>query len=123
LHWDVAKDLLCFRYGGPLSDDDLPRPWHLDMFRAYNRVQEKMDGERTILPGERGVVYRSESALVVWAFEDLALPLEVGGAFWDILSGEAMETHERLHAARHRVYLLEMEHHLTRMPMLAGRAE
>jgi hypothetical protein len=123
LHWDVAKDLLCFRYGGPLSDDDLPRSWHLDVFRAYNRVQEKMDGERTILPGERGVVYRSESVRVLWAFEDLTLPLEDCGVVWDVLSGEAVKPHEQLHAARHRVYLLETETALTRLPMLAGRAD
>lgn len=123
LHWDVVKDLLCFRYGGPLSDDDLPRSWHLDVFRAYNRVQEKMDGERTILPSERGVVYRSESVRVLWAFEDLTLPLEDGGVVWDVLSGEAVKPLEQLHAVRHRVYLLETETALTRLPTLAGRAD
>jgi hypothetical protein len=118
LHWDVAKDLLCFRYGGPQGDDDLPRPWHLDVFRAYNRVQATMR-ERTILPGECGVLYRSETARVLWAFEDLTLPLESEGRVWDVLTGDTVDVREELHAARRRVYLLEAELVPNHLPALA----
>jgi hypothetical protein len=108
LHWDVARDLISYRYGGPQGDDDRPLPWHLDLLRAYNHVHETMR-ERTILPGEAGVLYRSESAGVLWAFEDLRLPLRDEQRVLDVLSGETFSVREEFHAARHRVYLMGIE--------------
>ena len=105
LHWDVAGDVLSYRYGGPQGDDDRPAPWHLDLLRVYNRVQETMR-ERTILPGEAGVLYRSKGERVLWAFEDLRLPLRGEERVLDVLSGETVSVRDELHAARHRVYLM-----------------
>jgi hypothetical protein len=123
LHWDVHKDLLCFRYGGPQGDDDLPGAWHLDLLHAYNRVQEMMC-ERTILPEESGVLYRSGSTQVLWAFQDLTLSLESNGRVWDVLSGEAVAARKELHAERRRIYLLEAEPAPTYLPALAtGRVD
>ena len=119
LHWDVGRDFLCFRYGGPQGDDDLPRAWHLDLFAAYNRMQEKMV-ERTILPGETGVVYSSENARVLWAFEDFTLPLQSEECAWDVLNGELLGARHELHAARRRIYLLEMEPRPGYRPALAA---
>jgi hypothetical protein len=123
LHWDVSKDLLCFRYGGPQGSDDLPGTWHLDLLHAYNRVQEMMC-ERTILAGETGVLYRSGSTRVLWAFQDLTLPLESNSRVWDVLSGEPVAARKDLHAARRRIYLLEAEPAPTYLPALAtGRVD
>jgi hypothetical protein len=65
--------------------------------------------ERTILPGEAGVLYRSKSAGVLWAFEDLRLPLRHEQRVLDVLSGETFRVREEFHAARHRVYLMGIE--------------
>ena len=61
LHWDIGRNLLSFRYGGPQGEDDRPLPWHLDLLCVYNHVEETMR-QRTILPEEAGVLYRSKSA-------------------------------------------------------------
>ncbi len=106
LHWDVAKDLVCFCYGGPQGDDDLPRRWHLDVLRAYNRVQEMMGGARTILPDEAGVLYQSPSRHVLWAFEDMDAPVEHVRSICDVLSGEVV-TRAPFFARNHRVYVIE----------------
>ncbi len=62
--------------------------------------------ERTILPGEAGVLYRSKGERVLWAFEDLRLPLREEERVLDVLSGETVSVRDELHAARHRVYLM-----------------
>ena len=72
LHWDVSRDVLCFRYGGPSCEEDLPGAHHIALLHAYNQVEPFMR-ERAILPEEAGVIYRSSSRRVLWAFEDLSL--------------------------------------------------
>ena len=76
---------------------------------AFTIVYEETMRERTILPGEAGVLYRSESARVLWAFEDLRLPLRDEESVLDVLSGETVRVREELHAARRRVYLMGVE--------------
>ena len=118
LHWNVEKDLLCFRHGGAQSDDDLPSSWHLELFHAYNQVQETMHW-RTILPGEAGVTYCAERARVLWAFQDLTLPLQGEEYAGDVLGQEAVTIGGELRARRHRVYRLELEPATRPLPSLA----
>jgi hypothetical protein len=89
LHWDVANDILSFRYGGVACDDDVPAPQHLAWLHAYNKVETDMR-HRTILPDEMGVLYQSGSRGVLWAFEDLDLPLPNVASVLDVLSEEVV---------------------------------
>ena len=62
--------------------------------------------ERTILPDEAGVLYRSPFRKVLWAFEDLSLPVAEGHSIRDVLRAEII--HQRpFFAKKHRVYLIE----------------
>ena len=70
---------------------------------------------REILPNESGVLYRSPSRAILWAFEDLTVP----EASWmlDVLSGEV--TLPPFHARRHRVYVIELKS--PRLAVASGR--
>ncbi|HEY5707176.1 MAG TPA: hypothetical protein VIS96_16570 [Terrimicrobiaceae bacterium] len=105
LHWDVSRDALSFHYGGLSSEEDVPRAHHIALLRAYNEVEPAMR-ERAILPGEAGVLYRSPSRQVVWAFEDLSLPAGEGESIRDVLSGELVDSRPFL-AKKNRVYMIE----------------
>ena len=105
LHWDVSRDVLSFRYEGLSCEEDAPRPHHLALLRAYNEVEPSMRA-RTILPEEAGVLYHSPSRHVLWAFEDLSLPMEEGQSIRDVLSGEVIE-HPPFAAKKNRVYVIE----------------
>ena len=105
LHWDIARDRLSFRYGGLSCQEDEPRPDHLALLRVFNQVEPAMR-ERRILRDEAGVVYESPTHKVLWAFEDLSLPLLEGQSSRDILSSEIVH-HGPLSARKHRVYVIE----------------
>ena len=104
LHWDISRDALSFPYSGLASDDDAPRPCHLALLKAYNEVEPDML-ERMILPDEAGVLYRSPSRSVLWAFEDLSLPIASVGSMIDVLSGETVSSGPFI-AKKHRVYAI-----------------
>jgi hypothetical protein len=114
LHWDVSQDALSFRYWGLACEEDAPRPGHLALLRAFDTVEPDMQ-RREILPNESGVLYRSPSRAILWAFEDLTVP----EASWmlDVLSGEV--TLPPFHARRHRVYVLELKS--PRLAVASGR--
>ena len=105
LHWDVSRDVLSFRYGGVSCEEDVPRAHHIALLHAYNEVEPGMR-ERTILPEEVGVLYSLPSRQVLWAFEDLSLPVEEGQLIRDVLSGEFIE-HPPFAAKKNRVYVIE----------------
>jgi hypothetical protein len=105
LHWDVSRDVLSFRYGGPSCEEDLPGAHHIALLHAYNEVEPSMR-ERTILPEETGVLYRSPLGGVLWAFEDSSLPVEEGHSIRDVLSGEALHYPPFL-AKKNRIYVIE----------------
>ena len=71
---------------------------------------------REILPNESGVLYRSPSRAILWAFEDLTVP----EASWmlDVLSGEVTSS-QPFYARRHRVYVIELES--ARLAFASGR--
>ena len=105
LFWDIKRDALSFSYEGLRGDFDRPGQWHCELFRAYQEIEPWLHN-RTILPGEKGVVYRADGREVLWAFEDLTYPLEGVTAVRDVLGGTKVEG-PKLQAARHRIYLLE----------------
>jgi hypothetical protein len=107
LHWNPERDVLSFHYGHVRDDGDIPRPDHIAIYKAFNAAHDVMRGARTVLPGEAGVVYRSGARRVLWAFEDLVLPLADGETVRDLLSGEAFIAAGELKAAKRRVYLIE----------------
>ena len=118
LHWDVSRDVLSFRYGGPSCEEDVPGAHHIALLHAYNEVEPSMR-ERTILPEEAGVLYRSPFRKVLWAFEDLSLPVEEGQSIRDVLSGEII--HQRpFYAKKHRIYLIESAESAKRVPGGSG---
>jgi hypothetical protein len=107
LHWDVSRDVLSFRYGGLSCHEDVPGARHIALLRAYSKVEPFMR-ERTILPKEAGVLYSSSSRKILWAFEDLGLPVEQGQSIRDVLSGEFIEPRS-FAAKKHRVYVIEWD--------------
>ena len=104
IYWHVPSRELTFRYTGAAGDEDRPTPWHLALLRAFNEVGELMT-RRKILPGEAGVVYRHEGKLVLWAMQDLELPLEGARTVRDVQAGTE-ETSGAVRAARHGVYVV-----------------
>jgi hypothetical protein len=104
LFWDIKRDVLSFRYQGVKDDHDVPSAWHLDLLRAYNRVEDLMR-DRTILPAETGVLYRFKNQQVLWAFEDFVLPLENPATVIDVLEEKQIET-STLKASRRRIYII-----------------
>ena len=111
VHWNIEGDYLSFSYTGapdaPLSDWSRVQPKHIALFKAYNQVRPHL-GERVILPDETGVLYRSGSFSVLWAFQDLTLPLDGPASVTDILADQADTLTGRLEAQSHRVYLINI---------------
>ena len=107
LHWDVSRDVLSFRYEGLSCEEDAPRPHHLALLHAYNEVESAMR-ERTILPNEAGVLYRSPARNVLWSFEDLSLPVADTHSILDVLSGEIIRP-APFFAKKHRVYIIQLD--------------
>ena len=103
LHWDIPRDCLSFAYSGASSEEDVPNAWHLGLLRAFNEVEPDML-ERTILPNEAGILYRSASRCVLWAFQDISEPMRKVVSMKDVLSGE-VTSDGHLVAEAHRVYV------------------
>ncbi len=105
LYWDIKEDKLSFSYMQAKDPDDIPTPWHLSLFEAYNEVEAHMR-RRRILPDERGVLYTDDDRRVLWSFAECSLPLGQLCAVRRMLTGETWEADE-LEAAEHQVYLIE----------------
>ena len=105
IHWAIEHDALSFHVGSRRGSFDAPTPWHLSLVQAYNAAVEAMD-VRTILPGERGVLYHAAAGRVrvLWAFEPLELELPQGAAVEDLLTGERLAVSGVVAAARQHVY-------------------
>jgi hypothetical protein len=86
----------------------VPKDHHLALLRAYNEVADGML-ERRILPSEQGVLYRGKDATVLWAFEDLVLPLSEPADVHDVLGGTVVTGARQVEARRHRVYRIDSE--------------
>ncbi|MGI4788740.1 MAG: hypothetical protein ACRYFS_07805 [Janthinobacterium lividum] len=107
IHWDIVRDELSFHGGARRGDFDAPADWHLALVRAYNAVGEGMV-HRTILADEKGVLYTAASGhfQVLWAFEELELPLPKNAVVQDVMTNDNFPASEVLAAARHHVYTI-----------------
>lgn len=105
LHWDIKSNQLSFKYGGFRGECDRPTEWHLSLLRVFNQVNELMVN-RTVLPGEQGVIYRAEGQEVLWTFADLTLLLGAPRCVENLLTSDIVET-DVLSATRHHVYLIK----------------
>ena len=101
LAWNFDRQAVSFRLNGGDSTDD-PSPWHLDLLRAFNQISPLML-HRTILDDNRGVLYESEGARVLWAFQSFAPALFVGTTVRDVLTGETQVDAEPM-ARKHHIY-------------------
>jgi hypothetical protein len=104
LFWNIERDALTFSFGGLQNDDHNPSAWHLEILRAYNQVEDYMR-QRTILPDEAGVIYGTRDKQVLWAFRDLALPLDQPASVVDVLAGKTVQS-SKIEASRHHIYLI-----------------
>ena len=107
LHWHVSQDILSFRYEGPSCEEDLPGADHIALLHAYNQVEPFML-ERVILPEEAGVLYCSPSRRVLWAFQDISVPLDSIQSTREVLSGE-MSHCAPLLASKNCIYVIESD--------------
>ena len=104
LYWNISEDRLSFSYMQAKAPDDIPKPWHLSLFKTYNEVVDTMD-RRTILDDDRGIVYTDGKRQVLWAFRDFELPLGRKKRVRDMLSG-TKKTTAVLGAKKHHVHLI-----------------
>jgi hypothetical protein len=104
LCWDIPADRLAWRYGQGADADNTPTPEQLAMYPLYNRVEPYLHG-RKILPDEAGVTYRGSERQVLWAFNELTLPLGKKMRIEDLTTGEKIEA-DRVMAKPRHVYLV-----------------
>jgi hypothetical protein len=102
--WNVPSRELTFMYYGSRDAEDRPSAWHLALLAAFNEVGGLMRG-REILPGEKGVLYRADGKMVLWAFAALELPLGAPRDVKDVLAGTTVRT-SALDARARGVYLI-----------------
>jgi len=107
IHWDINADELSFHNGFRRSDQDAPSEWHLSVMRAYNDVVADMD-KRTILPGEKGVLYYSTGGRIriLWAFEAFEFTLDGAAMVLDVMSGDLTLAREVVLTSSYRVYCI-----------------
>ena len=106
VHWHIQSDTLSFHHAGLRGEEDAPSTWHSAVLHAYSQVEDLMRA-RTILPGEQGVLYRSEDKQVLWAFEDFMLPLESSVSVVEVLGGQTFET-AKLEASGNHIYIISL---------------
>ena len=102
LHWDAPSRELTWHYGGNRGDRDRPTPWQVSVLKAYAKVRPFMT-HREILPDGRGVVYRHENTLVLWASREFEYGMETPGQIGDVL-GNTDFRGDRIQARRLNVY-------------------
>jgi len=103
LFWDMGRDELSWHAGGRQNTLDAPSPWQIDLIRVFNAVEDSMR-DRTILPGEQGVVYRSGSEWVLWAFSDLDYQVPEAAEVTDVVAQTRVAVNGVLSAAKRHVY-------------------
>ena len=78
----------------------------MSLLRAFNEVQDSMR-QRTILAEESGVVYTHGDVQIVWAFEDIILPVAQKCLVTDVMSGKAFDVCGEWTAEGRRIYRVE----------------
>lgn len=102
LYWDVKRDELSFNVGHIRGDYDQPNEWHISLLKVFNQVNHLMHN-REILSEEKGVVYRTDDHLILWAFQNLEFQLPTKSLIVDVNTGKNMHSHI-LEAAKYHVY-------------------
>ena len=105
LHWDISKDALKLCQLGPVlrgrrAASSAPR-LAPGLQRGGTRYAGAHDPSR-----RAGVLYRSPSRHVLWAFKDLNVPVTNADSMRDVLSGE-FTSGRRFFAKRHGVYAIK----------------
>jgi hypothetical protein len=103
IYWDIASGELSFIQAAPRDDRDRPQPWHVKLLRAFDEVSPFMFN-RTILPGEQGVVYERDGVKVLWAFQPLTYTAAAPGSWTELPSG-AVSRGPICHARARELYL------------------
>jgi hypothetical protein len=106
LYWVSHLDKLSWSYQDWKGEQDSPTAWQISILKAFNEVGPLMGVKRTILPKGKGVLYSGvDGKKVLWAFEDLRLPLDGRTQVRDVLSGGAGPT-AAVKAGKHRIYVI-----------------
>ena len=109
LYWQIGADRLSWRHdANQTTEVDLPTPWQISLLHAFSDCEAHMH-QRTILPGEHGVVYRglNNSVQVLWAFNDLKLDVPAGSKVRDVTEGTTTTlANGQLSGKRHHVYMI-----------------
>ena len=106
LSWDMDRDELSWRVGGRKDALDAPTSRQLALLRVFNAVEDRMR-DRTILPGEQGVVYRSGDEWILWAFADFGYSLPKHTEVIDITRQTGIAATELLSTSQYHVYHLK----------------
>lgn len=101
MYWLPKLGRLSWNAGAVNDVDDVPTTQQCEWLRTFARVVPAMTG-REILPGETGVVYRSDGdRWVLWSFIDQVVRMPDG---LRIVGAEASDSGGLLHARRHGIY-------------------
>ena len=102
IYWDIHRDELSFNYLSVRGDYDRPSEWHISLLKVFNQVNDLMVN-REILSDEKGVIYRADDQLVLWAFQNFDFNLPAHSLVVDVNTGKNMQTRV-LGATKHHVY-------------------
>lgn len=105
LYWNIQENRLSFNFGSARIPDDIPEPWHLSLFQAYNQVVDFMS-QRIVLDDDRGVLYKDGKKQVLWAFKDFEMKLQGKHQVTDMINHKKSNS-SRFSAQKHYVYLID----------------
>ncbi|MGD0094439.1 MAG: hypothetical protein ABSE73_31410 [Planctomycetota bacterium] len=104
VYWDIQSGRLSFHYGGVRGDHDLPQPWHLALLKAFNQVEPHLYS-RTLLPDDKGVVYKHNGKEVLWAFRCFTHDLGGEREVLDVTAGQRTRQ-SAVQTQKQHVYLI-----------------
>jgi len=102
IYWDTHTEELSFNYGSIRGDYDRPNEWHISLLKVFNQVNDSMVN-REILPDQKGVMYRANDSLVLWAFQNFDFNLPAHSLVVDVNTGKNIQTHV-LATTKYHVY-------------------
>jgi len=104
MHWDIKNDALCWNYYGTRDETDLPSPWQIALLKAYSEVEPNLK-KRSILAGDKGVLWTGGAQLVLWAFSDFEHPLGATTPVRDVMQNERVNV-SALQAKKNHLYVI-----------------
>ncbi len=103
LFWHPEHDALSFHFAQIRGPEDRPTEWHFQQLRLFEKLNPLML-ERTILPGEKAVLYRGGESQVLWVFEDMNFTPD--GDLYDMTTAQHLPAGP-VRLARQHVYTLQ----------------